>query len=583
MVCMGCVLLSMCVLLATTHHSSPTELASAAEMREINWAYDQDSTTQALVQKNDDGHTAMWNAAAGTSEASARKSAIKFAHKAVISYQGGPKFHTDATGWVQDYGLSATQKLLATSVGGKKVDVLGMSRAAKARAMEQVQAWETKELRRSYPDPVANVKAANAADVWISKADKALKAASPLAKKARTQDLWNAAGNDEITLNTIGHAHPSEMDEIRKMAPEYKDPKFVRRAHLTQATDMDYEPLKWMHEQGEPGSRKAAPTKLQARTQQLWNAAANDDIHSGEGSSAPAHEGYHPGQWLKSQVDRTEMGSSARERRDHKRLFSESEAGADNAEGAYDDDSSMGIKVDALEGKAQMLASAPVTSLEGEEAVADVDENAAIKLELDELKAKAMGAMEDLPEGVSPVVRGIVAQDYDSVVTYLDQVAADATGIQHGAALPTPAVDPLAIDAVAIAGKPVSLKSLKEVPRKELVLALTNAVSAPLDGYRRWKSAHPNDPEEVSTQKVMAAMSLAKDMCAEILSDPHAAQVAATAQVEDMSRWQELVQEQRLQAERLAELRVDAAHQRQILAQQQERRVLAERQERRYV
>ena len=32
-------------------------------------------------------------------------------------------------------------------------------------------------------------------------------------------------------------------------------------------------------------------------------------------------------------------------------------------------------------------------------------------------------------------------------------------------------------------------------------------------------------------RQVMAAMSLAKDMCAEILSDPHAAQVAATAQV----------------------------------------------------
>jgi hypothetical protein len=32
-------------------------------------------------------------------------------------------------------------------------------------------------------------------------------------------------------------------------------------------------------------------------------------------------------------------------------------------------------------------------------------------------------------------------------------------------------------------------------------------------------------------------------------------------QVEDMSRWQELVQEQRLQAERLAQLRVDAARQ----------------------
>ena len=38
-----------------------------------SWQYDQDATTQALVQKNDDGHTPMWNAAAGTSEASARK------------------------------------------------------------------------------------------------------------------------------------------------------------------------------------------------------------------------------------------------------------------------------------------------------------------------------------------------------------------------------------------------------------------------------------------------------------------------------------------------------------------------------
>ena len=38
----------------------------------------------------------------------------------------------------QDYGLSATQKLLQTSVGGKAADVLGMSPAAKASAMEKV-------------------------------------------------------------------------------------------------------------------------------------------------------------------------------------------------------------------------------------------------------------------------------------------------------------------------------------------------------------------------------------------------------------------------------------------------------------
>jgi len=42
--------------------------------------------------------------------------------------------------------------------------------------------------------------------------------------------------------------------------------------------------------------------------------------------------------------------------------------------------------------------------------------------ELDELKAKAMGAMADLPENVDPVVKSIVDQDYAAVIAYLDQV-----------------------------------------------------------------------------------------------------------------------------------------------------------------
>jgi len=42
--------------------------------------------------------------------------------------------------------------------------------------------------------------------------------------------------------------------------------------------------------------------------------------------------------------------------------------------------------------------------------------------ELDDLKALAMGAMADLPEGVDPVVKSIVAQDYAAVIAYLDQV-----------------------------------------------------------------------------------------------------------------------------------------------------------------
>jgi hypothetical protein len=65
--CVGCVLIS-----SSLGRTATFELASSSEMREINWAYDQDSTTASLVAKNDDGHTKIWNAADGTRDSTAR-------------------------------------------------------------------------------------------------------------------------------------------------------------------------------------------------------------------------------------------------------------------------------------------------------------------------------------------------------------------------------------------------------------------------------------------------------------------------------------------------------------------------------
>ena len=89
----------------------------------------------------------------------------------------------------------------------------------------------------------------------------------------------------------------------------------------------------------------------------------------------------------------------------------------------------------------------------------------------------------------------------------------------------------------------------------EVVLALRDAVRAPLIGEKRWRSQHPDAPEEVTTQKVMAALSVAKDLAAQILMDPSTARLAATAELEQESRWQQLSQRQLVQAERLAQLR----------------------------
>ncbi len=308
---------TVAVVLTTQPHMW-VSLATAAELREITWAERSDMNPSNLAAKNDDGHTRMWDAAANLVKH------VHHSHKAVSdqgrNFYGMPRFFAHSTGYVQDYvssrdgfGLPAhkaapvqlqaqrTQKLLQLPGNGNK-----MSAAAKAQALAQVKAWETNELRKSFADPKESQEAVKKAEAetWS-------------AKKARTQQLFNAAVNDEITVSNIGHMHPSEMMELRRMSPEFK--AIEKTHHVTSATDMNYQPLRWMHEQGEPSAvktRKAGLKATPARMQQLWNAGADDEVgggHNGMSDSMSSwgsdgdDQKFSPRQWLSSQRDDAEM------------------------------------------------------------------------------------------------------------------------------------------------------------------------------------------------------------------------------------------------------------------------------------
>lgn len=269
------------------------------------------------------------------------------------------RFFAHSTGWVSDiagnkdrFGLperksqpaALAQTQQTTKLFMPTAPTAGMSLKEKERALKQVKEWETKALRSTLPDPDAAAAKKAAARVW----DDAKK--GTLGTKARTQQLWNAAENDEITLSNVGHMHPSEMTELQRMSPEFHE--IERHAHITTATDMTYHPMRWLHHQGEPGAiaprSKSLGAKLQspARFQQLWNAAANDDIHSGEEGSSYSEggPGYHPGQWLEAQRDSTEIGGPI-PMEGQKRLFRSDADHSRNFGGSYVNDNSIGIKV----------------------------------------------------------------------------------------------------------------------------------------------------------------------------------------------------------------------------------------------
>jgi hypothetical protein len=350
-------LATVAVLVTTRSQLSATVLATAAELREITWAERSDMKPSNLAAKNDDGHTKIWDAADSGDSAKLFQSGSPHPdhHRAAAvsdrgrNFFGAPKFFAHSTGYVQDYSSARDsfglpeRKAVATQL--LQLPAMGpMSAAAKAKALDMVDAWETKELRKTFADPERSQEAVKAAEAatWA-------KHATTVKTKARTQKLFNAAANDEITAKSIGHMHPSEMEELRKLAPEYKE--LEKGHHVTTATKMHFEPLRWMHEQGEPGAVKTrkAVLKSPARFTQLWNAAADDE----DGDAI-----FNPRQWLASQHDDSEMREMAPlPAPGRKRMFREDADHERNFEGSYVADNHIGLQVDSMKAPTQMLAS----------------------------------------------------------------------------------------------------------------------------------------------------------------------------------------------------------------------------------
>jgi len=153
--------------------------------------------------------------------------------------------------------------------------------------------------------------------------------------------------------------HPSEMTELRKMSPEYK--AIEKHHQVTSATNMNYQPLKWMHEQAEPGAvrtRKSGLKVAPARMQQLWNAGADDEVGGSEfNGDDDSSKGFSPRHWLASQHDDAEMRETAPLPMPGKaRVFREDADHDRNYEGSYVSDNSIGLEVDTMKAPVQMLA-----------------------------------------------------------------------------------------------------------------------------------------------------------------------------------------------------------------------------------
>ena len=105
---------------------------------------------------------------------------------------------------------------------------------------------------------------------------------------------------------------------------------------------------------------------------------------------------------------------------------------------------------------------------------------ALLQEELDELKAMAMYAVDNLPESAPESVRDLARGDYTALLNYLDQVAADTTRIPHGNAQPS-AQDKAVAQALTSVQKHTSLR---EKGQLEVVLASRGGVLARFDGRK---------------------------------------------------------------------------------------------------
>jgi hypothetical protein len=257
----------------------------------VNWAYDQDSTPQSLSQKNDDGHTKLWNAAGPKGKF--LKPATAAAEESP-NFFGGPKFFAHATGWVNDYSVGRAKANGQRESSGLSV----VSQTAQTTMLAQ-------------------------------------------------EDLWNAAKNDEITVQTVGHLHPSEMTELQKLSPEY-------RHEITSEKEMDYHPMKWMKHQRDPSAikRPTRGSKLKTKKselaqrgifEKLWNAAADDEIGGDPSADEPGHLQFKPRKWLRNQQDEAEMAEL--HPRHGKRMFGSVQDHEQNYDGAFVNDNSIGVHV----------------------------------------------------------------------------------------------------------------------------------------------------------------------------------------------------------------------------------------------
>ena len=184
-------------------------------------------------------------------------------------------------------------------------------------------------------------------------------------------------------------------------------------------------------------------------------------------------------------------------------------------------------KTDAKTGAKKAL---PMTSLDGEEEADGEeaeDENAEVVKELDDLKAMATTAVGNLPETAPASIRAIAKGDYDTIMAYLDQVAADATRVKHGNAEPAGEGD----DAAAEKATPASLKGVKFTSLRthgpvEVALALDEAVRMPLRKVaKELKDLAANDEER--TNIVLQGLAEARINALEILDMPDASAMAA--------------------------------------------------------
>lgn len=92
-------------------------------------------------------------------------------------------------------------------------------------------------------------------------------AKKPVSARGKQMMLWNAAAGDEVTASNLGHPHPSDAQflwapKIGGLGHALTEDEFLatrkRGARVTSKTDMDFHPMKWLHD----GSRLARMTSL---------------------------------------------------------------------------------------------------------------------------------------------------------------------------------------------------------------------------------------------------------------------------------------------------------------------------------